>query len=51
MAVAQNGNALQHAHDDLKKDPEVVKVAVSQNGAALRHAHEDFKKGPVLVKA
>ena len=37
-AVAQNGDALRHASNELKADREVVLAAVRQNPDALQHA-------------
>ena len=43
MAVAQNGNALEHASDELKADKEVVLAAVTQRGNALSYASDELK--------
>ena len=50
-AVAQNGEALLYASDELKADREVVLAAVAQHGHALRHASAELKadRGVVLA--
>ena len=42
-AVAQNGNALQYASEDLKADKDVVLAAVMQDGFALCFTSKDLK--------
>ena len=42
-AVKKNGDALEHASEDLKADHGVVLEAVKKNGYALRYASEDLK--------
>ncbi len=48
-----NGNALQHASENLKNDRNGVLVAASTNGNALQHASENLKtcQDAVLVAA
>ena len=41
---------MQFAHEDMKKDRDVVKAAVDQNGMALEYVHEDLKRDPGIVK-
>jgi len=43
-AVQQDGDALQYAAEELKKDREVVLAAVQQNGRALKYAAEELNK-------
>lgn len=47
--MTQNGYALQYAHHDLRKDPDIGKAAVSQNFGALLFAPEDLKRDPEAV--
>ena len=42
-------SALEHAHNDLKKDRKFIFDAVGQNGYALKYAHEDLKKDREIV--
>ena len=49
--VSQNGNALEHATDELKGDTEIVMAAVSQNGRALEYATDELKGDRKIVMA
>ncbi len=52
LLVKKDGNALQYAHDDLKKDKEVVFAAIQQNSNALQYAHSSVKNDrSFLLKA
>ena len=48
-AVAQNGNALRFAAEELRRDREVVMTAVAQNGNALRFAAEELRRDREVV--
>merc|ERR1711972_309855 len=48
-AVAENGNALQYASQQLRRDREVVLTAVAQRGHALQHAPMELRGDPGLV--
>ena len=50
-AVKNNGLALTHASEDLKKDKKLVTAAVKQNGLALQYADDSFKKDKKVVTA
>ena len=50
-AVKHNGNALQHAHASLKKDPKIVMAAVTQSGVSLSFADASLKKNYRIVLA
>ena len=41
--MKQNGDALWHASEELKRDREVVMEAVKQNGRALEDASKELK--------
>ena len=43
-AVCQNGFALEHAHEHLKGDREIVMQAVSKHGDALQYATEEIQR-------
>ena len=42
-AVANDGQALQFASEDLRADREVVTTAINEDGWALEHAAEEFR--------
>ena len=42
-AVAENGNALRFAAEELRRDHEVVMTATAQNGNALQYATEELR--------
>lgn len=48
-AVAQNGDSLQFASEDLKGDQEVVRCAINQNGTSLRFASQEIKNEYQIV--
>ena len=48
-AVAQDGQALRYASDDLKADKEVVLTAVAQDGLALDYASDELKADKEVV--
>merc|ERR1711904_396266 len=50
-AVQKDGRSLEHAHEEMKKDKEVVMAAVQNNGNALQYAHEEMKKDKEVVMA
>ena len=50
-AVAQNGDALRYAPDELKDDAVVVMCAVAQDGDALRYASAALRNDDELVRA
>ena len=47
--VAQNGDALEYAADELKGDREIVLAAVAQYGPALQHAAAELKGDREIV--
>ena len=49
LILQRDGKALQFAHEDLKKDKQVVMQAVKQDGEALQFAHEDLRKDREFV--
>ena len=49
LKVAENGEALRDAPDELKNDREVVLVAVAKYGAALEYASKDLKNDKEIV--
>ena len=57
MAVKQFGDALEFAHDDFKKDPQIVLMGLKYQiikGSMchiLLHAHDDLKKNPEFKMA
>ena len=42
--MAQNGLALEYASDDLRNNPEIVKIAVAREGCALEYASDELRK-------
>lgn len=48
-AVQQDGDALEFAADELKKDREVVTAAVQSRGSALKHAHSSLHRDKMLL--
>ena len=52
-AVRENGNALKHASESLRKDADVVLTAMGSDGAALEYAHNDLlaHSGVMVVRA
>uniref|UniRef100_A0A7S4EI05 DUF4116 domain-containing protein n=1 Tax=Pseudo-nitzschia australis TaxID=44445 RepID=A0A7S4EI05_9STRA len=48
-AVTQNGQALEHASDELKNNERVVTTAVTQHGGALEHASDELKNNERVV--
>jgi CxxC motif-containing protein len=50
-AVHENGEALQHASDELKADKEVVMAAVKNSGDALYYASDELKADKEVVMA
>ena len=42
-AVANHGNALQHASPELRADRDVVMAAVASHGYALQHASPELR--------
>jgi CxxC motif-containing protein len=51
VAVHENGEALQHASDELKADKEVVITAVKSSGDALYYASDELKADKEVVIA
>ena len=49
QAVSQDGDALQHATDELKGEREIVMKAISQEGHALAHATDELKGDREIV--
>ena len=49
QAVAQNGNSLFHASEDLRDEKDVVLGAVVQNGGALFHDSERLRADKDVV--
>jgi len=41
---------LQYAHDDFKRNYDIVEAAVEQNGRALQYVHDDFKGNYDIVE-
>ena len=50
-AVQQDGDALQHASEELRADRDVVLAAVQQDGDALQHASEELRADREVVLA
>ena len=50
-AVKQNGQASQHASEDLRNDHTLVLATVKQDGAALEYASEDLQHDDEMVSA
>ncbi len=50
QALALDGTLLQHAADELRRDPEVLRVAIRQNDLAAQYVSEEFKSKPEICK-
>jgi len=48
-AVKNDGDALEHASDELKADREVVYAAVKNHGEALEYASDELKADPEIL--
>lgn len=47
--MLQDGNALQHASEEMKNNEAIVTAAVQQNVAALKYASEEMKNNEPIV--